>query len=111
MIFVALEEASRKGELFIVHGGMCRWHRRKDGTVVIREILVLPGQRRNGIGRSLVRRVQEVNPVGSRIIARCPAKYKDGNAFWKGMGFLLNFQDGTTNLWESRRLGEGDKGN
>lgn len=36
-----MSEAADKGELILVDGGMCRYHRRRDGVVVVREILVL----------------------------------------------------------------------
>lgn len=74
MIFVALNEAAEKGELLLVQNGLCRWHRRRDGLVVIRELLVLPEERRQGIGRMLVTRVRQRNP-GGRIIAKCPRDY------------------------------------
>lgn len=53
MIFAALKEAAERGELLLVEGGLCRWHRRRDGIVVIREIIVLPPHRRKGVGRAL----------------------------------------------------------
>ena len=85
MLFVALSEAASRGELLLVEGGMCRFHRRKDGTVTIREILVLPALRRQGIGRRLLQDIRERNP-GSALIAKCPAHY-ESNAFWKALGF------------------------
>lgn len=51
MIFTVLSEAADRGELILVPDGLCRYHRRRDGVVVIHEILVLPFRRRGGIGR------------------------------------------------------------
>jgi hypothetical protein len=51
MIFVALEEAASKGQLLLIDGGMCRFHKRKDGVTVIREIIVLPTRRKQGVGQ------------------------------------------------------------
>lgn len=36
MIFAALLESSDRNELVLVDGGLCRWHKRKDESVVIR---------------------------------------------------------------------------
>ena len=99
MIFVALDEAARKGELILVEGGMCRFHLRRDGVVVVREILVLPPHRRRGIGRKMLSAVMRIHP-DAKVIVKCPAKYHDGNAFWYAMGFhQLDSKDGI-NLWE-----------
>ncbi len=35
MIFEALYESAKRGELLLVEGGMCRWHLRRDGVLVI----------------------------------------------------------------------------
>jgi len=85
MIFAALDEAARKGELILVDGGLCRFHRRRDGCVTIREVLVLPSRRRAGLGRALVALVRRLEP-GRPLIARCPA-WSEANAFWSALGF------------------------
>lgn len=99
MIFVAMSEAADKGQLILTDGGLCRWHRRRDGVVVVREILVLPGCRRRGVGREMIGRVVAAN--GGRVIrAKCPEKYESGNAFWRAMAFtLIESKDGV-NLWQ-----------
>lgn len=97
MIFVALSEADRKGELILVDSGMCRWHRRRDGIVVVREILVLQSARRKGIGRAIIEMVKAANP-GRRILAKCPKGY-ESNSFWKCVGFHLVDDEGH-NLWQ-----------
>lgn len=99
MIFVALSEAAEKGQLILADGGMCRWHRRRDGVVVIREILVLPGRRRRGVGGDMIRQVLAAN--GGRVVkAKCPQKYESGNAFWAAMAFTLVETKGGINLWQ-----------
>lgn len=99
MIFVALNEAAEKGELILIQDGMCRFHRRRDGVYVIREILVLPFRRRTGLGRSLVTAVL-ARAGGHPIQARCPVKYEGANAFWKSMGFTVIKEVDGVNLWQ-----------
>jgi hypothetical protein len=86
MIFAALKEAAEKGELILVEGGMCRWHRRRDGVVVIREILVQPWLWGQGIGRRMVEEVRRRNP-GCPLLAKCPVGY-EANKFWHLLGFV-----------------------
>lgn len=97
MIFVALSEAADKGELLLCDGGMCRFHRRRDGVVTIRELLVLPASRGSGLGRLLVGRVRSANPE-SPLLARCPVKLAS-NGFWERLGFCLVSTERGINLW------------
>ncbi len=97
MIFAALSEAADKGELLIAQGGLCRWHRRRDGIVVIREVLVLPERRGEGIGRVLVDTVRHRNP-GSTLLAKCPVPYPS-NRFWSALGFTLVATKNDINEW------------
>lgn len=98
MIFAALSEAAERDELLLWDGGMCRFHRRRDGVVVIREILVLPSERGNGIGSRMVKKVASLHP-GAVLRAACPAAY-DANEFWVNMGFKLAGVKGLINTWE-----------
>lgn len=98
MIFAALSEAADRGELLLVEGGLCRFRRRKDGFVVVHEILVLPGCRRAGVGRLLVGRLKQLFP-GATLLAKCPTEYA-ANGFWAHLGFRLVGVDGRCNVWE-----------
>jgi hypothetical protein len=100
VIFAALSEAAERGELILVPDGMLRWHLRRDGVVVIREVIVLPLLRRTGIGKGMLRVVQAENP-GRTVRARCPVGY-ESNAFWRAMGFDLITTEKGVNVWERR---------
>lgn len=103
MIFNALNEAAERGELFLVDGGMCHYHLRNDGILTIREILVLPERRNQGIGRAILNQLRAV--PGARVIrAKCPAEL-EANGWYKAMGFQLAYIDATRNggglfVWE-----------
>lgn len=97
MIFVILQEAAARGELILVDNGVLRWHRRRDGVVVIHEILVQPWAYRQGVGRTMVRQVQERNP-GCPLLARCPAEYT-ANDFWLALGFVCQGREKDNNVW------------
>ncbi len=100
MIFVALSESAERGELFFIDGGMCRFHRRRDGVVVIRELLVLPAGRGAGVGRRLVEMVRAKHP-GATLRALCPKEYAS-NGFWRHMGFASAGATERANVWERR---------
>lgn len=97
MVFVALDEAAGRGELLLVQDGLCRFHLRRDGVVVVRELLVLPFRRRTGVGRRLVDLVRQTHP-GRPVVARCPAAYPS-NGFWARLGFLLVETARGVNVW------------
>ena len=71
MIFETLNQAAQDGELFLVEGGMCHWHLRRDGQVTIREIIILPEYQGRGIGTAILERLKGV-PGARSIFAKCP---------------------------------------
>jgi GNAT superfamily N-acetyltransferase len=97
MIFAALSEAADRGELLLISGGLCRFHLRLDGVVVIREILILPEARHRGLGRCLIEAVAARHP-GAVIRAVCPPGY-DANDFWPRLKFRL-VTGAKANTWE-----------
>jgi GNAT superfamily N-acetyltransferase len=97
MIFAAMEEAASRGELILVEGGLCRWHRRRDGIIVIREILVLPHLRRKGIASKMLTHVLAM--TRGVVQAKCPVKL-ESNEFWKASGFTLVSEKEGINLWQ-----------
>lgn len=98
MIFVILQEAASRGELILVENGLLRWKKRKrDGVVVIHEILVQPWAFRRGVGKEMVRQVLEKNP-GCDILARCPISY-ESNHFWESIGFINEGEIKGLNQW------------
>lgn len=101
MIFAAMAEAAGRGELILVRDGLLRWHLRRDGVVVIREIVVLPFRRGTGVGRAMLAELLDANP-GRTIRARCPAAY-ESNGFWRAAGFTLAAEEKGVNVWELRR--------
>lgn len=98
MIFAALQEAAECGELILIDGGLCRYHLCRDGSVTIREILVLPALRRRRKAMQMLAEVKQRHPE-SKIRARCPVQY-EANAFWLRVGFVLRQTVDGINLWE-----------
>jgi GNAT superfamily N-acetyltransferase len=98
VIFPAMVEAAERDRLILVRDGMLRWHLRKDGVVVIREIIVLPFRQRTGVGRAMLAELRAKNP-GRPVRARCPAHY-ESNHFWRKAGFRLVSSEKGVNLWE-----------
>ncbi len=79
MIFQALTEAANAGTLQLTEDGLCRFHRRRDGIVAIRELIVLPAHRRQGLGRQLV---EQAAGGAQAVVARCPIS-SPSNFFWE----------------------------
>ena len=98
MIFAALSEAADKSELLLVDHGMCRWHLRRDGVIVIREVIVLPEARRKGLGRAMIEHVRRRLPC-RKIVAKCPEEY-ESNACWETIGFTYTGTSNGINQWE-----------
>ena len=92
-----LREAAGRGELLLVNGGLCRFQHRKDGTLLIRELLVLPDFRRQGVGRRLVADV--LARARTRIVrVRCSDR-GDAAAFWAALGFRAVATTEGKTLW------------
>ena len=85
MIFEPLMESADRGELFLVDGGFCHWHLRRDGQLTIREIIVLPERRGQGIGTAILGRLRQTSGA-TCIFAKCPADL-DANRWYRRMGF------------------------
>jgi hypothetical protein len=90
MIFEALWDSARHGELILVDGGMYRWHLRADGQVTIREIISL----RPGAGRKMLSRLKAV-PGATSIFARCPEDLAQANAWYMKRGFKMKAAEKT----------------
>ena len=100
MIFESLNDAATRGELLLVDGGLCHFHRRRNGQVTIREIIVQVGSRHKGIGWQLVR---DASQGASRVVAKCPDDLPS-NGFWQRIGFVLESVETTKtgriiNVW------------
>ncbi len=109
MLFVVLSEAVQRGELFLVDGGLCHWHQCRDGSITIRDILVLPDRQRQGIGTTLLARLEAKHPT--HLTARCPTHYPS-NTWWSHQGFVLShtLKGGTLNVWVKQIATEGMDG-
>lgn len=83
MIFDALYESARRGELLLIDGGFCQWHLRKDGQLTIREII----STRPGAGAEMLERLKRVKGA-TCIAAKCPA-HLESNKWYERRGFAL----------------------
>jgi len=84
VIFEALKESADRGELLLVEDGYCRVRLRREGVLVIREILVTRPNR--GIGTALLERLKAWPGVHA-VVARCPADLA-ANGWYARRGFL-----------------------
>lgn len=101
MIFEVLNESAERGELILVDGGMCHWHLRRDGQITIREILVQPIDRLQGIGREMVEKLTQVQGATS-IFAKCPINLP-ANGWYRHLGFADEGSEWTKSGRELRR--------
>jgi len=99
MIFEPLMESAGRGELILADGGFCHWHLRRDGQLTIREIIVLPGQQRGGIGTAMLERLKDT-PGAMCIFAKCPADLP-ANGWYAARGFA---DEGTETTRSGREL-------
>lgn len=95
MIFDALYESAKRGELLLVDGGMCHWHLRRDGQITIREII----STQPGAGRRMLEQLI-TTPGATSIFAKCPSAL-DANGWYARMGFK---PEGEENTRSGRRL-------
>jgi len=101
MIFDALYESARRGELMLIDGGFCHWHLRRDGQLTIREII----STRRGAGSEMLARLMAVPGVAC-IVAKCPATLV-ANEWYARRGFDCIRSEPTKsgkliNVWELR---------
>lgn len=82
MIFEALHEASKRGELLLVDGGFCHWHLRRDGQLTICEIIAT----RKGAGAEMLEYLTRMPALC--IVAKCPADL-ESNGWYRHQGFTL----------------------
>lgn len=81
MIFNALHDAARNGELLLIDGGFCHWHLRRDGQLTIREII----STRKGAGTEMLGTLRQV-PGAKRLVAKCPS-HLPANGWYEAKGF------------------------
>lgn len=98
MIFEALHDASKRGELLLVDGGFCHWHLRRDGQLTILEII----STRRGAGSVILAILREV-PGAKSLFAKCPVDL-ESNRWYAKRGFVLEGIETTrtgrkVNLW------------
>jgi hypothetical protein len=101
MIFDALYESAKRGELLLIDGGFCHWHLRRDGQLTIREII----STRAGAGSEMLARLMAV-PGATCIVAKCPATLA-ANAWYERRGFYCIRGETTKsgkpiNVWQLR---------
>ena len=89
MIFEALHESSKRGELLLVSGGFCHWHLRQDGQLTIHEII----STRRGAGSLMLRRLM-ATPGATSLFAKCPAGLP-ANEWYTRRGFHVEQMERT----------------
>ena len=99
MIFEPLWESAQRGELMLIDGGFCHWHLRRDGVLVIREIIAT----RRGAGSEMLGRLR-TSPEATAILAKCPADL-DANGWYERRGFTQIASETTRsgrsiNVWQ-----------
>lgn len=98
MIFDALYESAQRGELLCVEGGVCNWHKRRDGQLTIREII----STQRGAGSRMLDILRRTPDI-TCIVAKCPA-WLPSNAWYKRRGFVCVATEATRsgkpiNVW------------
>lgn len=98
MIFDALWESAKRGELLLINGGFCHWHKRRDGQLTIREII----STRRGAGSEMLVILRSIPGITS-ILAKCPHDLM-ANRWYANRGFTLEATEKTKsgrtlNIW------------
>lgn len=91
MIFDALYESSKRGELLLIENGFCHWHLRRDGQLTIREII----STKAGAGGRMLEILIDT-PHATCIVAKCPC-HLPSNEWYKRRGFKFIGQQPTRN--------------
>ncbi len=81
MIFEALYDSARRGELLLIDGGFCHWHLRRDGQLTIGEIIAT----RKGAGGEMLATLRST-PGAVSIFAKCPVDL-EANGWYERRGF------------------------
>jgi hypothetical protein len=81
MIFETLYQSAQRNELLLINGGYCRWHLRRDGLIVIYEII----STRLGAGSEML---SMLKAHGNPIQAKCPVDLI-ANKWYRRKGFVL----------------------
>jgi len=87
VMFEQLYEASQKGELILIAGGLCHYHQRRDGQLTILEILILPEQQGGGKAYWILQQLLALKPKS--LFAKCPVDLIKANAWYQRQGFAL----------------------
>lgn len=87
MIFETLYDSAERNELLLVSNGLCHFHLRCDEQLTIREIIVLPKFRRQGIGTLMLNMLKAKSPKS--IFAKCPTDLIAANRWYQANGFEL----------------------
>lgn len=82
MIFEVLKEAADRNELILIDGGFCRFHIRKDGQLIIHEILSI----KKGAGNEILKILERKQCFC--IVAKCPIDL-EANKWYEKKGFKL----------------------
>lgn len=98
MIFEALHDSHKRGELLLLAGGYCRWHLRRDGQLTILEII----SQRPGAGTAMLMMLKRKSAAS--LLAKCPADLRANWFFYARRGFVLESSEMTRtgrliNVW------------
>jgi hypothetical protein len=87
MIFEALYESAKRGELLLIDGGYVRFHIRRDRQMTILEII----STRRGAGSVLwtLLLAIAIDKNVSKIVAKCPADL-EANSWYQKKNFVLD---------------------